>query len=176
MNPLKLQPDDLGRLSPQDFRASKKFPYRILLDDIRSLHNVGSVFRTADAFAAEGIILAGITGQPPHREISKTALGADETVAWQHTPNAADFCATMQAEGYKIVVIEQVTTSVQLTDYQPDEKVIFVFGNEVFGVQESIIALADVCVEIPQFGTKHSLNIAVSVGIVCWDYLQKIQG
>jgi 23S rRNA (guanosine2251-2'-O)-methyltransferase len=172
----KLQMEELNRLSAEEFSEIEKFPYVLVLDDIRSMNNVGSVFRTADAFKAERIILCGITGQPPHREIQKTALGADETVVWEHAENVLETCTKLQSEGYEVMAIEQVEGSLSLLDFQPkkSKKYAFVFGNEVFGVNEAVVKQADKCLEIPQYGTKHSLNIAVTAGIVCWDFVAKM--
>ncbi len=166
----KLSMDELNRLSVDDFRQARKNPVVILLDDVRSAHNVGSAFRTADAFLAEKIYLCGITGTPPNREITKTALGADESVKWKYAADSVEAVKQVRAEGYKIVVIEQTSGSVPLQKLQlsPNSKYCFVFGNEVFGVKEEIVTMADTCVEIPQFGTKHSLNVSVSIGIVMW--------
>lgn len=175
-SPRKIVLDELNRLSVNAFKAIEKFPYCLILDDIRSLNNVGSVFRTADAFRAAKLYLCGITGQPPHRDITKTALGATESVVWEHMPDVVAVVRQLQADGWIIAAIEQADGSTSLSDFrpQPDKRYAFVLGNEVTGVREEIIQLADLVVEIPQFGTKHSLNIAVTAGIVCWDFLQKI--
>ncbi len=171
----KLALDELNRLSVTDFKAADKFPYCLVLDDIRSLNNVGSVFRTADAFRAEIIYLCGITGQPPHRDITKTALGATESVTWEYAPSVTTLVQRLRNEGWTIIAIEQAEGSISLTDFRPDsnKRYAFVFGNEVTGVTENVVQSADWVVEVPQFGTKHSLNIAVTAGIVCWDFLQK---
>lgn len=171
----KLSMDELNRLSVEDFQEVAKMPLVLLLDDIRSLNNVGSIFRTADAFRVEKLYLCGITGTPPHREITKTALGADESVAWQHVPDALVLVEQLRADGYYIVAIEQAENSLSLKDFVPDnaQKYAFILGNEVFGVNEELIKVCDFCIEIPQFGTKHSLNVAVSTGIVVWDYVAK---
>jgi tRNA G18 (ribose-2'-O)-methylase SpoU len=176
MPPRKLILDELNRLSVPDFKGADKFPYCLILDDIRSLNNVGSVFRTADAFRAEKLYLCGITGQPPHRDITKTALGATESVAWEHTMDSVTLVKQLQAEGWIVAAVEQAEGSLSLTDFKPEQNkpYAFVLGNEVTGVRDEIIQLADLVLEIPQFGTKHSLNIAVTAGIICWDYLQKI--
>ncbi len=168
--------DELNRLSAEDFKTSEKFPFVLVLDDIRSMNNVGSVFRTADAFKAEKIYLCGITATPPHREIQKTALGADETVAWEYASDVTALVTTLQAQGYTVMAIEQVSSSVSLLDFKatPQQKYAFVFGNEVFGVNEKVVQQANHCLEIPQFGTKHSLNVSVTAGIVCWDYVSKV--
>lgn len=173
----KLSMEELGRLSVDDFRKTKKLPVSILLDNVRSLHNVGSAFRTADAFACEKIYLAGITGQPPHREIHKTALGATESVAWEYDPAPGLIATRLKAEGYKIIVVEQTTESITLEalETEPKEKVCLVFGNEINGVSEEIIAVADAAIEIPQAGTKHSLNISVCIGIVCWEFFKRMR-
>jgi tRNA G18 (ribose-2'-O)-methylase SpoU len=172
----KLHTDELNRISVEEFKNTKKNPYVLLLDNVRSMLNVGSAFRTADAFLAQKIFLCGITGTPPHREITKTALGSTESVEWEYVKDGQAVARHLRNQGYKIIVIEQVEESTPLTMFhvKKDENYCFVFGNEVFGVDESLIAQADACVEIPQFGTKHSLNISVTIGIVIWDYLAKI--
>lgn len=171
----KLTMEELDRLSVEDFKTVPKHPFVLVLDNVRSMNNVGSIFRTADAFRAERLYLCGITGQPPHREITKTALGADESVDWTYAPDAGQLCAELQAQGYRVWAVEQVEGSTSLVDFQPvpGERVAFVLGNEVFGVSEPVVAQADGYLEIPQFGTKHSLNVAVSAGIICWDWLSK---
>jgi tRNA G18 (ribose-2'-O)-methylase SpoU len=172
----KRQMDELDRLSVEDFKTAPKNPFVLVLDNVRSMNNVGSIFRTADAFRAERLYLCGITGQPPHREITKTALGADESVDWTYAPDAGALCADLQRQGYCVVAVEQVEESTSLADFwpEPDQKYAFVFGNEVFGVTETVVEHADVCLEIPQFGTKHSLNVAVSAGIICWHWLSRV--
>ena len=171
----KLALDELNRLSVDDFKTADKFPYCLILDNVRSLNNVGSVFRTADAFRAETVFLCGITGQPPHRDITKTALGATESVAWQYAPDVVALTESLRNDGWIIIAIEQAEGSISLTDFRPDsnKRYAFVFGNEVSGVADAVVQSADIVVEVPQFGTKHSLNIAVTAGIVCWDFLQK---
>ncbi len=168
--------DDLNRLTVEEFKETEKFPYVLILDDIRSLNNVGSVFRTADAFKADKVYLCGITGTPPHRDIQKTALGADETVTWEHVADVLELVKSLQTDGYTVAAVEQVEGSVSLLDFQPEpnQKYAFVFGNEVFGVNEEVVKQANFCLEIPQYGTKHSLNIAVTNGVVCWDFVSKI--
>ncbi len=148
----------------------------MVLDNVRSLHNVGSAFRTADAFLASKIYLCGITGTPPHRDITKTALGSTDSVEWEYVKDSVFLTQELHRQGYKIVVVEQVENSVLLPVFHVEKntKYCFVFGNEVFGVNEQIVANADICVEIPQYGTKHSLNISVSIGIVLWDYMSKV--
>jgi tRNA G18 (ribose-2'-O)-methylase SpoU len=172
----KLQLEELGRMSVSEFRATEKLPVAIVLDNVRSLHNVGSAFRTADAFRIEKIFLTGITGVPPHREIHKTALGATESVAWEYAEQVGDAVKNLKDSGYTIVVIEQTTESVALNTFAPDpaRKYALVFGNEVNGVSDEAIALADLALEIPQAGTKHSLNISVCVGIVTWQIFSKV--
>lgn len=169
----KISNDELNRISVDTFKNTEKNPFVLLLDDVRSMHNVGSAFRTADAFLAEKIYLCGITGTPPHREINKTALGATESVAWEYVADATVAVEKLRAAGYRIAVVEQAEGSTLLQDFTPGagEKFCFIFGNEVFGVNEKLVASADYCLEIPQFGTKHSLNIAVSIGVVLWQFL-----
>jgi tRNA G18 (ribose-2'-O)-methylase SpoU len=171
----KIANAELGRISVDEFKEKVKHSFLIVLDNVRSLNNVGSAFRTGDAFLVEKIYLCGITGTPPHRDIQKTALGATESVAWEYAENTLSLIQKLQTEGWQIVVIEQTKESLALNDFEPDknQKYAFVFGNEVSGVAEEIVANADFWVEIPQFGTKHSLNIAVSIGIVAWDYMSK---
>jgi 23S rRNA (guanosine2251-2'-O)-methyltransferase len=173
----KLKLEELGRISVDQFKESEKIPVCILLDNIRSLHNVGSAFRTADAFRAEKIYLTGITGTPPHREIQKTALGATESVNWEYVESTATSISDLKNKGYKIVIVEQTTDSIPLQTFsgEPNEKYCLVFGNEVNGVSEEAIALGDVALEIPQLGTKHSLNISVCLGIVLWDVFRKLK-
>ncbi len=174
--PRKLVLQELNRLSVDAFKAAKKFPYCLVLDDIRSLNNVGSVFRTADAFRAETLYLAGVTGTPPHRDITKTAIGATESVAWQHMPDIDGLVGTLQAAGYVVVAVEQAEGSVALPDFWPDpaRQYAFVLGNEALGVRSSVVERADLVLEIPQFGTKHSLNVAVTAGVICYDFINKI--
>lgn len=171
----KLGVDELGRKSVEEFRLSEKNPIVIVLDNIRSLHNVGSVFRTADAFAIEQVYLCGITAQPPHREIQKTALGATESVEWKYFDTTEDAVGCLINEGYKLVGIEQVAGSVSLEDvvFNESQKIALIFGNEVKGVKQAILDRCDEFWEIPQHGTKHSLNISVSVGVVLWELLRK---
>jgi len=169
--------DELNRLSVEEFKETQKNPFCIVLDDIRSMNNVGSVFRTADAFAAQKIYLCGITATPPHRDIEKTALGATESVDWEYAANAVELVTHLQVDGWIVMAVEQVEGSLKLNDFSPErgKKYAFVMGNEVFGVNEEIVKNADYCLEIPQFGTKHSLNIAVTTGIVAWDFISKIR-
>lgn len=174
-NMRKLKNEELDRLSVEDFKTAKKTPICLVLDDIRSMHNVGSTFRTSDAFLIEKIYLCGITAQPPHREIQKTALGATESVDWEYCEDITTLITRLNAD-HTIVCIEQSDDSVSLEKFQPSnkDKYAFIFGNEVFGVKEEIVQQSDLCLEIPQFGTKHSLNVSVSVGVVIWDYLLKM--
>lgn len=171
----KLSMDELSRLSVEEFRRVRKIPVVLLLDNVRSLHNVGSAFRTADAFACEKIYLTGITGTPPHREIHKTALGATESVEWEYLARPADAALRLKSEGYSIVAVEQTNESIPLQAFagSPSAKVCVVFGNEINGVSDEVLAIADAAVEIPQAGTKHSLNISVCVGIVCWELFKR---
>ena len=167
--------EELNRLEPEEFKKAEKNPVIILLDNVRSLHNVGSAFRTADAFRVEKILLCGITGTPPNREIHKTALGATESVSWEYHQNSLEVARVLKEDGWKLIVLEQTSGSIYLQKFIPEknDKYCFIFGNEVAGVEDEIIHLADTVVEIPQFGTKHSLNISVSIGIVLWDYFIK---
>lgn len=173
----KLKLEELGRISVGEYKEAQKLPLCIVLDNIRSLHNVGSAFRTADAFLVEKIFLTGITGTPPHREIQKTALGATESVPWEYVAQPADVVERLKTEGYTILVIEQTTASEMLHDFTPSEaenaRYALVFGNEVNGVSDDVIALADKAIEIPQSGTKHSLNVSVCLGIVVWEIFRK---
>jgi len=171
----KLSVEELNRLSVEAFKNTKKNPFIILLDNVRSAHNVGSAFRTADAFAVEKIVLCGITATPPNREIAKTALGATQSVAWEYAEYSENAVQELKAAGYTIVALEQAAGSILLNDYPVfgNAKYCFIFGNEVFGVDEKLFPYADACVEIPQFGTKHSLNISVSIGIVLWECWRK---
>jgi tRNA G18 (ribose-2'-O)-methylase SpoU len=172
----KLENSELDRKSIEDFKKSDKTPLILVLDDIRSLHNIGSVFRTADAFLIEKIILCGITATPPNKEIHKTALGATETVAWEHHENVLEVIQNLKKENVLTLAIEQVESAIFLQDFktEKDQKYALVFGNEVYGVAQEAVAICDGCIEIPQLGTKHSLNIAVSAGIVVWDLFQKL--
>ena len=175
--PKKLEMEDLNRLSVDEFKHAKKFPIVVILDNIRSLSNVGSVFRTSDAFRIESVYLCGITATPPHREIHKTALSATESVDWKYFKTTIEAVNFLKNDGYKIISVEQVENSTKLHDLQVDKNCncALIFGNEVKGVDNDIIAISDCCVEIPQWGTKHSLNISVSVGIVLWDMVLKLK-
>jgi tRNA G18 (ribose-2'-O)-methylase SpoU len=172
----KLENSELDRKSISDFKEAQKTPIIIILDDIRSLNNIGSVFRTADAFLIEKIYLCGITATPPNKEIHKTALGATETVAWEHHENIIELIENLKKDNISVFAIEQVESSVMLQNFQVEreKKYALVFGNEVFGVNQQAIEICDGTIEIPQLGTKHSLNISVSAGIVIWDLFNKI--
>ena len=172
----KLKNEELKRLSIEEFKLTAKLPLVIVLDDVRSLNNVGSAFRTADAFRLAKVFLCGITGKPPHREITKTALGATESVDWSYSPDVFQLIHQLKEEGYTIAVIEQVDQSRSLENFEPlaDHKYALIFGNEVYGVNDQVVAEADHCLEIPQFGTKHSLNISVSIGVTVWDFFSKL--
>ena len=167
----KLENSELERKSIEDFKTATKTPLILVLDDIRSLNNIGSVFRTADAFLIEKIYLCGITATPPNKEINKTALGATETVDWEHVQDVVSVIEKLKRESVKVYAIEQVENAIFLQDFSinVNEKYAVVFGNEVFGVNQKAIEICDGTIEIPQLGTKHSLNIAVSAGIVIWD-------
>ena len=171
----KLKLEELNRLSITDFKSKKKDPIVVLLDNVRSLHNVGSVFRTCDAMAVEKLYLGGITAKPPHREIQKTAIGATESVKWEHIDHTESVVLKYKSLGYRIIAVEQTVNSMNLTKYKwNDKKTMIIFGNEVDGVQQNIIDMADLSIEIPQWGTKHSLNISVSAGIILWDLKSKL--
>jgi tRNA G18 (ribose-2'-O)-methylase SpoU len=168
--------EELGRMNPDEFEQAKKTPLIVILDDVRSHLNVGSVFRSADAFRIEKIYLCGITGCPPHRDIQKTALGATETVAWEYRENITKLIDELKQQGILIVSVEQTENAVKMqsTAIESDSKHAVVFGNEVDGVKQQVIYKSDFCIEIPQFGTKHSINIAVCAGIVMWEWVRKV--
>ena len=170
----KLKLQELNRIDISEFKSASKLPLVIVLDNIRSLNNIGSVFRTSDAFRIEKILLCGITAKPPHRDIQKTALGATETVEWGYYENTIDCIQELKQEGYEIASIEQAENTTFLHEYQPKNKVAIVMGNEVKGVDQQVIDVSDVCIEIPQFGTKHSLNVSVCTGIVVWNIFNKL--
>lgn len=172
----KLENSELDRKSVEDFKKSQKTPLILVLDDIRSLHNIGSVFRTADAFLIEKIYMCGITATPPNKEIHKTALGATETVAWEHAENVLEVITKLKNENIQTFAIEQVENAIFLQEFKvkKNQKYALVFGNEIFGVAQEAVALCDGAIEIPQLGTKHSLNVSVSAGIVIWDLFQKL--
>lgn len=169
----KLKMEQLNRVSVEVFKKQKKIPLVIILDNVRSLNNIGSVFRTADAFSVTAIFLCGITGTPPHKEIHKTALGATQSVEWKYFESTEEVINHLKAQGYMIFAVEQAEGSIKLDKFNPDLEVAmaFVFGNEVDGVDEKVLDIVDGIIEIPQFGTKHSLNISVSVGILVWHYV-----
>ena len=170
----KLKVTEMGRISPQEFQAADKNSLVVVLDHVRSLYNVGSVFRTADAMRLAGICLCGITATPPNVEIHKTALGAEETVAWKYFKQTEDAIEWLRQEGYTIMAVEQCEGSTMLNEFIPEKgkKYAVVMGNEVKGVQQSVVDTADYALEIPQYGTKHSLNVSVTAGIVMWKFLE----
>ena len=172
----KLKNNELQRISVKDFKSAKKTPIIVVLDNVRSAMNVGSIFRTADAFIIEKIYLCGITACPPNKEILKTAIGANETVAWEYVKETTDIVTKLKTENHHIVGVEQTENTTLLQNFEnPNKKISLIFGNEVFGVSEEVINLCDECIEIPQFGTKHSLNISVSAGIVIWEIWKKMK-
>jgi len=166
----KLKITELKRLSPEDFKRTEKIPVTVVLDNVRSLHNVGSVFRTSDAFLIEAIYLCGITATPPHPEIHKTALGAENTVEWQYFENTLDAVRLLKQKSYRILAVEQAENSIPLGEFQlENHRYAVIFGNEVKGIDQEVMDCCDACIEIPQFGTKHSLNVSVAAGIVIWE-------
>ena len=173
----KLKNSELGRLNVKDFKKTDKIPLIVILDNIRSLNNIGSVFRTSDAFLIERIYLCGITAQPPHKDIHKTALGATESVEWEYVKDTLNLVEKLQKEDVIVASIEQAENSTMLQDFtiKPDQKYAIVMGNEVKGVQQEVVSVSNYCIEIPQFGTKHSLNISVSCGVVLWDLFKKFR-
>jgi len=173
----KLKNSELDRLSIEAFKQSSKTPLIVILDNIRSLNNIGSVFRTSDAFLIEKIYLCGITAQPPHKDIHKTALGSTETVAWEYAENTISVIEKLQSKGIKIAAIEQAENATMLNDFNPEKDTTYaiVFGNEVKGVSQDVVSTSNVVLEIPQYGTKHSLNISVSAGVVIWDLFCKLK-
>ena len=173
----KLKNSELGRLNVEDFKKTSKIPLIVILDNIRSLNNIGSVFRTSDAFLIEKIYLCGITAQPPHKEIHKTALGATESVDWEYIENTLTLIQKLKKDNIIICSIEQAENSTMLQDFsvEPNKKYAIVMGNEVKGVQQEVVSASNNCIEIPQFGTKHSLNISVSCGVVLWDLFKKFK-
>lgn len=173
----KLSNGELGRKSVPDFRESAKTPVVIVLDNVRSQHNIGSAFRTADAFALEKVWLCGICAVPPTAEIHKSALGAEFSMEWEYSQETMPVVEKLKAEGYTIVSVEQAEGSTSLQDFIPAEgrRYAFIFGNEVNGVQQEVVSASDICLEIPQFGTKHSLNVSVSAGVVLWDVISKLK-
>jgi 23S rRNA (guanosine2251-2'-O)-methyltransferase len=172
----KLKLDELNRASVAEFKAGEKLPVVVVLDNVRSMHNIGSIFRTADGFAVEKICLCGITAQPPHREIEKTALGATQSISWAYYAEPLEAIKQLREEGYRIIAVEQAERSIMLQNFNitEGEKYALIFGNEVNGVSDEVMNAIDACIEIPQFGTKHSFNIVVSAGIVLWDLFSKM--
>lgn len=169
----KLSMDDLGRMNRAEFKKSDKNRIILVLDNVRSLNNVGSVFRTADSFLIEAVYLCGVTGVPPHKDIEKTALGATQTVSWKYFKTTEEAIGELRKADYFIAAVEQARDSVMLNRFQkPAKPLALIAGNEVYGVEQAVIDRSDACIEIPQFGTKHSLNVAVSVGIVLWEMLR----
>ncbi len=167
----KLVGADLQRLSVSEFKTVQKWPFIVVLDNVRSMNNVGSMMRSSDAFLCQKMILCGITAKPPHREITKTAIGAENSVSWQYQEHTIDAVKALKLKGFVVFAVEQTSNSVFLQDMKfPEGEVAFVFGNEIDGVQANVIALCDAAIEIPQLGTKHSFNIAVSCGMVLWEY------
>ncbi len=174
----KLATEEIIRLSIPEFKDAEKIPLVVVLDNIRSQHNIGSVFRTADAFRIEAVHLCGITATPPNREIHKSALGATESVDWKYFATTAASVSELKSSGYTTIAVEQALGSVMIDKFipDPDKKYAIIFGNEVHGVQDDVINSSDICLEIPQSGTKHSLNVSVSAGIVIWDFFVKMKG
>tara|TARA_B110000240_G_scaffold198243_1_gene257602 strand:- start:9524 stop:10057 length:534 start_codon:yes stop_codon:yes gene_type:complete len=172
----KLKNNELGRISVDEFKSAQKTPIIVVLDNIRSLNNIGSVFRTSDAFLIEKIYLCGICATPPNKDIHKTALGATESVAWEYAENIMDLVQKLKTENVKVLAIEQAENSTQLDSFYPEknQKYAIVMGNEVKGVQQEVVNASDFCIEIPQVGTKHSLNISVTTGVVIWDLFTKM--
>lgn len=172
----KLKNSELNRKSVAEFKTAQKTPLIVILDNIRSLNNIGSVFRTSDAFLIQKIYLCGITATPPHKDIQKTALGATETVDWEYIEDTVSLIENLRKDGVKIVSIEQAENAIFLNDFAPDTTNTYaiIFGNEVKGVQQSVVDVSDTVIEIPQYGSKHSLNISVSAGVVIWDICSKI--
>ena len=172
----KLKLDELNRATIPEFKAGQKLPVAVVMDNVRSMHNIGSIFRTSDGFAVEQVCLCGITAQPPHRDIEKTALGATQSIDWTYYTDTLQAVLKLRTEGFQIITIEQAENSTMLNTFipNPNQKYALVFGNEVNGVSDDVMAMADTCIEIPQFGTKHSFNIVVSAGIVLWDFYVKI--
>lgn len=173
----KLKNAELGRINAEEFASSEKIPVAIVLDNIRSANNVGSVFRTSDAYRVAKIYLCGITACPPNKDIHKTALGAEDTVAWEYCERTEDAVAKLREDEYRIFAIEQAQNSIDLRDFEPEDEYqyAFILGNEVKGVSQEVIGLSDGVIELPQFGTKHSLNISVTAGIIIWDAFMKLE-
>lgn len=172
----KLQMDELNRLTVDDFKKTQKQPIVVVLDNVRSLHNIGSIFRTCDALGIESIYLCGISGTPPNKEIHKSALGAEDSVNWVYIKSALEAIKMLKDSGYKVYALEQTENSVNIKNFRPvaDQKYAFVFGNELKGVDQAVVDESDYTLEIPQFGTKHSFNVSVTAAIVLWDYISKL--
>jgi tRNA G18 (ribose-2'-O)-methylase SpoU len=173
----KLDNKELNRKTLDDFKNTEKMPLVVVLDNIRSLNNIGSVFRTSDALLVDKIVLCGISGTPPNKDIHRTALGAEDSVKWEYFEKTVDAIHNLKENGYKVISLEQTVGSIDLMEYMPQNSIKYalVFGNELRGVEQDVINLSDECIEIPQFGTKHSFNIAVSAGIVLWDFSAKLR-
>lgn len=173
----KLKNSELDRKSPEEFKEAEKTPVIVILDNVRSLNNIGSIFRTADAFLLEKIYLCGITATPPHKDIQKTALGATETVAWEYFEDSLSLVEKLKQDGVLVYSVEQAEKAIMLNDFLPEKgkKYVLVFGNEVKGVQQKVVSASDGVIEIPQLGSKHSLNISVSAGVVLWDVFSKMK-
>lgn len=173
----KLSMDELNRVSTEEFKSQQKTPLVVVMDNVRSMYNVGSIFRTCDGFAVEKLLLCGITACPPHKEISKTALGATESVDWQHYTTTVEAVQELKTAGYDVYAVEQVDTSTSLQDFLPKsgQKMAIVLGNEVFGVDDEVLPLCDGAIEIPQVGTKHSFNVSVAGAITIWEIFKKIK-
>ncbi|MDR2009195.1 MAG: RNA methyltransferase [Bacteroidales bacterium] len=173
----KLDITEIKRLTPEDFKEAEKNPLIVVLDNIRSHHNTGAVFRTCDAFACEAVYLCGITGTPPHRDIHKTALGATETVHWEYFENTMEAVKILKSKNYKLIALEIAENSTHIDEYLPEknEKTALILGNEVNGIDQKILDICDICIEIPQYGTKHSLNVSVSGGIAIWTLTKKMR-
>lgn len=174
----KLTVEELNRMDIEEFHQSEKLPLVIVLDNIRSLHNVGSVFRTADAFRLQGVWLCGITACPPAAEIHKTALGAEDSVSWEYFEDTLDAVERLQREGYEVLAVEQVEGSLKLNTFRidPAKRYALILGNEVKGVRQDVVDAADAALEIPQYGTKHSMNVSVTAGIVMWEFERQMRG
>lgn len=172
----KLPVVEIPRLTVEEFKNAPKNPLIVVLDNIRSFHNTGAIFRTCDAFACEAVYLTGITGKPPHREIQKTALGATDTVMWKYFNSTKECILKLKNQGYTIVALEIAEGSIEISDFNPlpDQKIALILGHEVYGVEQEVLDLCDICLEIPQFGTKHSLNVSVCGGIAIWEIVKKM--
>jgi len=171
----KLLNIELGRLTPQEFKTATRVPIVLILDNVRSMHNIGSAFRTSDAFCIEKIILCGISSTPPSAEIHKTALGSENTMEWEYFENTIEAVELLKEKGYHIISIEQAENTIALNNFVPEKgcRYALIFGNEVKGIQQNVVDISDECIEIPQYGTKHSLNVSVSIGVVLWHFASK---